>query len=79
MENQEQMTVRDVLEITARNLGEIAVPRSMNEQIGIPIDQAISNITACVNALDKAEADAVKKEEPTGEAAEEADEQTDAE
>lgn len=51
----ETMTVKDVLEITMKNLGNIAVPRSQNEQIGIPIDQAISNIKVCLEAIERGE------------------------
>lgn len=49
------ITVREVLEITANNLGGISVPRSLNEQIGIPIDHAISNLRACIEAIDRQE------------------------
>ena len=53
MEN--QMTVIEALRITMNNLGGIAVPRALNQQIGIPIDQAIGNIAACIEALERAE------------------------
>ena len=75
MEN--QVTVRDVIEGTINMLGNIAVPRSMNEQIGIPIDRAISNLRECINAFDRADEAARQakvqeepEEEPEGEAIE---------
>ena len=61
----EVMTVREVLEITRNNLANIAVPRSLNQMIGIPIDQAIGNINACIEAMDRQEAQA-KEAEQTG-------------
>ena len=63
----ETMTVRQVLEITMNNLGNIAVPRALNQLIGIPIDQAIGNLQACIEAMDAQEAKA--REEATQEAA----------
>lgn len=50
----ETMSVTQALRITVDNLGAIAVPRALNQQIGIPIDQAISNLIACIEALEKA-------------------------
>ena len=48
------MTVQEAIEITITNLGNIAVPRVLNEQIGIPIDMAIANLRLCVDAMNKA-------------------------
>ena len=59
----ETMTVGQVLEITMNNLGNIAVPRALNQMIGIPIDQAISNLQACVEALNAQEAKAREAEQ----------------
>jgi len=61
MEN--QMTVIEALRITVNNLGGVAVPRALNQQIGIPIDQAISNILACIEALERAEQENKEKEQ----------------
>ena len=58
----ETMTVGQVLEITMNNLGGIPVPRALNQMIGIPIDQAISNLQACVDALNAQEAKAREAE-----------------
>ena len=52
----ETMTVRQVLEITVKNLMLIAVPRGLNQTVGIPIDQAIGNLQACIEAMDAQEA-----------------------
>lgn len=75
MEN--QVTVRDVIEGTINMLGNIAVPRNLNEQIGVPIDRAISNLRECINAFDRADEAARQakvqeepEEEPEGEAIE---------
>ena len=59
----ETMTVRQVLEITMNNLGNIAVPRALNQMIGIPIDQAIGNLQACIEAMDAQEAKAREAEQ----------------
>lgn len=48
--NNEQLTVNQVIGITIDLLGNIAVPRNLNEQIGIPIDRAISNLRVCLEA-----------------------------
>ena len=50
-ENVQQVTLIDALKTTANLLGNIAVPRKFNDQIGIPIDKAIGNIHACINFL----------------------------
>ena len=57
MENN-QMTVREALEITANNLGNIPIPRALNQLIGIPIDMAIANIQACIEAMDRQQMEA---------------------
>lgn len=61
----EQMTVKEVIRITMNQLLGISVPRSLNEQIGVPIDRAIGNLQACLNAIDKAEEEK-KEEQPDG-------------
>lgn len=49
----EQMTVLDALISTANILGNICVPRNLNQMIGVPIDTAIMNIQACINAINE--------------------------
>jgi hypothetical protein len=51
----EQMTIRQVLEITIDILGAISVPMSMKEQIADPIGGAMSNLQMCLNAMTEAE------------------------
>ncbi len=51
----ETMTVKEALQITVNLLGNIAVPRSLNAQIGVPIDQAIGNLQQCIEAIEKNE------------------------
>ena len=51
----DQITVKDALESTIRILGNICVPRNLNQMIGIPIDTAIANIEACINAIKEAQ------------------------
>ena len=60
---EQQMTIKQVLEITVSSLGNIAVPRALNQQIGLPIDQAIANLQLCIDALEKNETEAKNKEE----------------
>ena len=60
---EEQMTVLQALKITVNNLGGIAVPRALNEMIGIPIDNAIGNLNACIEALERDEAERRAKQE----------------
>ena len=74
----ETMTVRQVLEITMNNLGNIAVPRALNQMIGIPIDQAIGNLQACIEAMDAQEA-RMQEAKQTGEEEVETDGETDSE
>ena len=62
-----QMTVQEVLNVTMNNLGAIAVPVALSEQIGMPIVNAINNLRLCVEALEKAKEQAMAAEE-TGEA-----------
>lgn len=57
-----EMTVRDVLEVTMRQLERVQVPVGMIDQVGIPIRDAIHNMKMCVEAIDR---DAAKQaEEP---------------
>lgn len=51
------MTVAEVLQITVDLLGSIPVPRNLNQSIGIPIDNAIGNLNACIEAITKREED----------------------
>ena len=60
---EQQMTIKQVLEITVSSLGNIAVPRALNQQIGLPIDQAIANLQLCIDALEKNETEAKNKKE----------------
>lgn len=59
------MTIKEVLEITINNLNGISVPRWLNEQIGIPIDNAVGNLKLCLEAMSKP-AEEPEKEEPDG-------------
>lgn len=51
----DKMTIPQVLEATENLLGGIAVPRYLNDQVGVPIDHAISNIRLCIDAYYAAE------------------------
>ena len=53
----DKMTVTDALKATINLLNSIAVPRYLNESIGVPIDNAANNIRACVDAMEKAKED----------------------
>lgn len=59
---EKKYTVNEVLQSVINILGNIAVPRYLNEQIGVPIDDAIHNIVACIEANKKAE-DSIKEED----------------
>lgn len=61
------MTVKEVLEITINNLNGISVPRWLNQQIGIPIDNAISNLMACLEAMDRKPEEEVQNGNPDAE------------
>ena len=71
----EVMTVKEVLEITRNNLANIAVPRALNQMIGIPIDRAIGNINACIEALDRQKSQTQEAEQTGGEDGQLSDEQ----
>ena len=49
------MTVKEVLEITINILNQVNVPVGLIQQIGEPIANAIGNLTACVEGMEKAE------------------------
>lgn len=49
-----RMTIREVLEITVKNLKAIAVPVELMETIGQPVLGSIRNLEACISAMDNA-------------------------
>jgi hypothetical protein len=49
-----RMTVREVLEITVRNLKSIAVPVELMETIGQAVLGSVRNIEACIEAMNGA-------------------------
>lgn len=53
MENQ-KLSVKEVIEITMRNLMDIRIPAGFVQEIGIPISQQISNLQECLNAIEQA-------------------------
>lgn len=57
------ITIKQALEIIERDLGNISVPRVLNEQIGIPIDNAINNLRFCIDAINRKEQEE-NQEEP---------------
>jgi hypothetical protein len=57
----ETYTVNEVIQITIDLLNGISVPRKLNEQIGIPIDNAVNNLLVVLQALEQ------KPEEPAEE------------
>ena len=54
-------TVRDVIGMTVRDLGQIRIPAELIEEIGIPIMNALHNLKQCEEAIDREMAQA---EEP---------------
>ena len=67
---QTSFTVKEVIKLTVNQLGRIAVPRYLNKQIGIPIDQAIDNLNACIEAWDSLEKNSSESEPDTDQAGE---------
>lgn len=51
MNEQKQMSVEEVLQLTINNLKGIQVPVELSESIGIPILRNINNIQLCLNAF----------------------------
>ena len=65
MEN--QITIEQAIRMTVNMLNGIQVPVSMAKQIGVPVQNAIENLEACLNALDKAKEKQVETDEPAEE------------
>ena len=55
MENNEQMTIRQALEVTKQILDGISVPVSMLDQIGAPLRAASENLGIMIEGIDRAE------------------------
>ena len=49
------MSIREVLELVINDLNGINVPVGLMEQIGLPINQSIGNLKACVEAINRDE------------------------
>ena len=60
--NENPMTIKDVLTDVTKVLGDINVPASKIEEIGIPIAKAINGIKACIDAMNRDEEERAKKE-----------------
>jgi len=48
---EDKLTIEQVLGMTIQLLGDIRIPGSMIEDIGIPISRAMGNLTECIKAL----------------------------
>lgn len=59
----ETMTVIEALGVVIQKLGNIAVPRVLNDQIGVPIDDCADIVRACIEALNHPESDAKQEDE----------------
>ena len=59
----ERMTIREVLESTMHLLEGISVPAVLIREIGMPVDGAITNLRACIDAINEQEKEAIAKEE----------------
>jgi len=53
--NNNPMTVKDVLADVVKVLGEISVPVTQLESIGIPVAKAINGIKLCLDAMEREE------------------------
>ena len=56
MENK-TMTLKEVLETTIDILGGISIPAGLVDQVGIPIRNAMNNLTLCVQAISRENAE----------------------
>lgn len=61
-----KMTVKDVLKDVMDTLNGISIPVSQLDSIGMPVARAINGIKACVDAMEKAEAEEAAKAEEEG-------------
>ena len=52
---EKKMSIKEVLEITIRNLTNISVPVGLTETIGMPIMQNVGNLRQCVIFLNNLE------------------------
>jgi len=72
-----QMTIKDVVRITANNLKEIcSAPVQLAEQVRYQLAMNIQNLQNCLDAIEKSEAEAAEKAEPAAEAWEEESDET---
>lgn len=62
MENS-TMTLKEVLEATIDILGGISIPAALVDQVGIPVRNAMSNLTLCVQAMSRNKAEKKPEEE----------------
>ena len=56
-----EMTVKEVLKDVQKVLGDINVPATQIESIGVPIARALNGLKVCVEAIDNAEAAQAKE------------------
>lgn len=49
------MTVREVLQMTIQGLNGVCVPVGLMESVGKPIQNAVLNMEACIEAIDRDE------------------------
>lgn len=47
------MTVREVIEVTIRELSRVMIPANMVREIGVPVSNAIHNLEMCRDAIDR--------------------------
>lgn len=57
------MTIKEILIDVCRMLGNIDVPATKIEQIGIPIARSINGIQVCIDAMDRADSEAKMRTE----------------
>lgn len=66
MNENKEITIEQLLRITAQQLNGIAVPVAQMDAIGFPIKQAVNNINICLNAFEKAEKQKAEQESSDG-------------
>lgn len=73
MENNKNMTVKEVLVIIMNRLNDISVPMKLKRQVADPIEQSIYDLGICIDAINKAEENLKAKVEEEPELAIEAE------
>lgn len=64
---EERLSLKQALIMTRDSLAELNVPVALIERIGVPVSQAVANLGACIEAIDRQEAAEARPEAVEGE------------